>query len=188
MNLFRIISYFIEEASPTKYPISDIEEEMASSSIEMKLACMDNCNDNTSDTGNKPYCMIIQELKIGDSGRFVLLDEEIRSCQPVGAENKTGGETAERFSYGDIVEVIDDFHLTLGIIVHIPHQFYNGFEESIIDKPYLHHQFSVLLYKPDGTIQLKEVSPTHLLRPSVLEANSQIAALRTVSEDICVQE
>ena len=91
-------------------------------------------------------------------------------------------------TYNDIVEVLDGDRLTLGIIVHIPHQYYNSFGPVTIDKPHLHYRFSVLLYKPNGRIVLEDVSPTHLLRTYAIEADSQIAALRAASENICVQE
>ena len=91
-------------------------------------------------------------------------------------------------TYNDIVEVLDGDRLTLGIIVHIPHQYYNSFGPVTIDKLHLHYRFSVLLYKPNGRIVLEDVPPRHLFRTYVIEADSQIAALRAASENICVQE
>lgn len=187
--MFRIITYTFKEPKPVKYPISlDAEEEIVFSRGEMELACLNNFQEATLSLDNILRCMVVQELDIDDSGRFVLLDEEIRYCPPFANKNTTEKETEARFSYDDIVEVLDGDSLTLGIIVHIPHRYYNSLGHVTINKPHLHYRFSVLLYKPDGRIVLEDVPPTHLLRTYAIEADSQIAALRTASEKICVQE
>lgn len=188
-TMYRIITYTFRNSKPTKYPISlDAEEEIVFSRSEMELVCHNNFRDTTFTPDRWLCCMVVQELEIDDSGRFVLLDEEIRSCPPFGDKNAAERETDDKFSYGDVVEVLDGDRLTLGIIVHIPHQYYNDLEGVAIDKPHLHYRFSVLLYKSNGKIVLEDVSPTHLLRTFALEATSQIATLRTASEEICVQE
>lgn len=188
-TMFRIITYTFKEPKPVKYPISlDAEEEIVFSRGEMELACLNNFQEAMLSLDNILRCMVVQELEMNDSGRFVLLDEEIRYCPPFANKNTTEKETEARFSYDDIVEVLDDDRLTLGVIVHIPHKYYNHFGPVTIDKPHLHYRFSVLLYKPDGSIVLEDVPPTHLLRTYAIEADSQIAALRTASEKICVQE
>lgn len=188
-TMYRIITYTPNELEPSKYPISlDAEEEMVFSREEVEQACLNNFQAATLSPDKRLCCMVIQELEIDNSGRFVLLDEEIRYCPTYSNDYMAIGDMQERFIYGDIVEVIDDYHLTLGIVVHIPHQFYNSFGPVKIDKPHLFYRFSVLLYKPNGRIVLEDVPPTHLLRSYALEADSQIAVLRTASEKICIQE
>lgn len=188
-TMFRIITYTFKEPKPVKYPISlDAEEEIVFSHGEMELACLNNFQEATLSLDNIHCYMVVQELEMNDSGRFVLLDEEIRHYPPFANQNTAERETEARFSYDDIVEVLDDDRLTLGVIVHIPHQYYNRFGPVTINKPHLHYRFSVLLYKPDGRIVLEDVPPTHLLQTYAIEADSQIAALRTASEKICVQE
>lgn len=187
--MYRIITYSFQKSNPTKYPISlDAEEDIVFSRGEMEQACLDNFREATLSLDKRLCCMLVQELEIDDSGRFVLLDEGIRYCPPFGNERNKDMNSQERFAYGDVVEVLDGDRLTLGIIVHIPHQYYNDLEGVAIDKPHLHYRFSVLLYKSNGKIVLEDVSPTHLLRTFALEATSQIATLRTASEEICVQE
>lgn len=188
-TMFRIITYTFKEPKPVKYPISlDAEEEIVFSRGEMELACLNNFQEATLSLDNIRCCMVVQELEIDDSGRFVLLDEEIRHYPPFANQNTAKREIDAIFSCDDIVEVLDDDRLTLGIIVHIPHQYYNSIGPVTIDKTHLHYRFSVLLYKPDGRIVLEEVAPTHLLRTYAIESDSQIEALRTASEKICVQE
>lgn len=187
--MFRIITYTFKKSKPVKYPISlDAEEEIVFSRGEMEQACLNNIQETTLSLDNILCCMVVQELDIDDSGRFVLLDEEIRHYPPFVNNNTAEREIDAIFSYNDIVEVLDDDRLTLGIIVHIPHQYYNSFGPVTINKPHLHYRFSVLLYKPNGRIVLEDVPPTHLLRTYAIEADSQIAVLRTASENICVQE
>lgn len=188
-TMYCIISYTFRKSNPTKYPISlDAEEEIVFSRSEMEQTCLNNFREASLSPDNRLCCMVIQKLGIDDSGRFVLLDEEIRYCPPFGNERKNGVNSQGRFAYGDVVEVLDDDRLTLGIIVHIPYQYYNSFGPVTIDKPHLFYRFSVLLYKPNGRIVLKDAPPTHLLRTYALEADTQIAALRNASENICVQE
>ena len=188
-TMYRIITYTPNELEPSKYPIPlDAEEEIVFSREEVEQACLNNFQEATLLPDKRLCCIVIQELKIDDSGRFVLLDEVIRYCPPFGNERKEDVNSQERFAYGDVVEVLDGDHLTLGIIVHIPHQYYNNFGEVTIDKPHLHYRFSVLLYNPDGHIALEDVPPTHLLRTYTLAADTQLAVLRTESKNICVQE
>lgn len=188
-TMFRIITYTFKKSKFVKYPISlDAEEEIVFSRGEMELACLNNFQEATLSLDNIHCYMVVQELEIDDSGRFVLLDEEIRHYPPFANQNTAKREINAKFSYDDIVEVLDGDRLTLGIIVHIPHQYYNGFGPVTIDKPHLHYRFSVLLYKPNGRIVLEDVPPTHLLRTYVIEADYQIATLRATSENICVQE
>ena len=188
-TMYRIITYTPNELEPSKYPISlDAEEEMVFSREEVEQACLNNFQEATLLPDKRLCCIVIQELKIDDSGRFVLLDEVIRYCPPFGNERKEDVNSQERFAYGDVVEVLDGDHLTLGIIVHIPHQYYNNFGEVTIDKPHLFYRFSVLLYKPNGRIVLEDVQPSRLLHSNTLSADTQIAALRTESKNICVQE
>ena len=186
--MYRIISYTFNESSPTSYPISlDADEEIVFSREDVERICSGNDDGENYCEGKRPYLFHIQVLEIGDSGRFVLLDEEVRRCPLFGNNRRIDVDLHEEFRYGNVVEVLDDDCLTLGIIVHIPHQFYDSFEPTAIDK-HLFYSFSVLLYKPDGRIVLEDVSPTHLLHSYTLDADSQIAALRTASENICVQE
>lgn len=188
-TMYRIITYTFRKSNPTKYPLSlDAEEEIVFSCEEVEQACLNNFQEATLSPDMRLCCMVVQELEIDDSGRFMLLDEEIRYCPPFSNEGDADCDIQDRFICGDVVEVIDDYSLTLGIIVHIPHQYYNSFGPVTIDKPHLFYRFSVLLYKPNGRIVLEDVPPTHLLRTYVLEADSQIVALRTASENICVQE
>lgn len=189
-TMYRIITYTFRKSNPTKYPLSlDAEEEIVFSRSEMEQACFNNFRDATLSPDKRLCCMVVQELEIDDSGRFMLLDEEIRYCPPFSNEGGADCDIQDRFICGDVVEVIDDYSLTLGIIVHIPHQYYyNDLVGVTIGKPHLHYRFSVLLYKPNGRIKLEQVKPTHLLRTYALEADSQITALRTASENICVQE
>lgn len=188
-TMYRITSYTFRKSNPTKYPIPlDAEEEIVFSRGQMALTCFNNFQDATLSPDKRLCCMVVQELEIDDSGRFVLLDEEIRYCPPFSNGGGSDGDIQDRFIYGDVVEVIDDYSLTLGIIVHIPHQYYNDLGGVVIDKPHLHYRFSVLLYKPNGRIVLEDVLPTHLLRTYALEADLQIAALRATGEKICVQE
>ena len=188
-TMYRIITYTFCKSNSTKYPISlDAEEEIVFSRGQMELACLNNFQEATLSPDKRLCCMVVQELEIDDSGRFVLLDEGIRYCPPFSNEGGSDGDIQDRFICGDVVEVIDDYSLTLGIIVHIPHQYYNSIGPITINKPHLHYRFSVLLYKPDGSIVLEDVPPTHLLRTYAIEADSQIAAIRTASENICVQE
>ena len=183
--MFRIITYTFKKSKPVKYPISlDAEEEIVFSRGEMEQACLNNIQETTLSLDNILCCMVVQELDIDDSGRFVLLDEEIRHYPPFVNNNTAEREIDAIFSYNDIVEVLDDGRLTLGVIVHIPHQYYNSFGPVTINKPHLHYRFSVLLY----SIVLEDVPPRHLFRTYVIEADSQIAALRAASENICVQE
>lgn len=188
-TMYRIISYTFRKSNPTRYPISlDAEEEIVFSRGEMEQACLSNFRDATLSPDKRLCCLVIQELEIGDSGRFILLDEEIRYHPPFGNKSGADGNMQDRFMYGDVVEVLDGDRLTLGIVVHIPHQFYSNLGPVTIDKPHLFYCFLVLLYKPNGRIVLEDVPPTHLLRTYTLEADSQIVALRTASENICVQE
>lgn len=188
-TMYRIISYTFRKPNPTKYPILlDAEEEIVFSQEEVDRICSGNDPRENYCEGKRPYLYHIQVLNLDDSGRFVLLDEEIRRYPLFDNERKEDVNLQEEFRYGDVVEVLDGNRLTLGIIVHIPHQFYNSFETVTIDKPHLFYCFLVLLYKPNGRIVLEDVPPTHLLRTYALEAESQIVALRTASENICVQE
>lgn len=188
-TMYRIISYTFRKPNPTKYPILlDAEEEIVFSQKEVDRICSGNDPRENNCEGKRSYLYHIQVLNLDDSGRFVLLDEEIRYCPPFGNERKDGVNSQGRFAYGDVVEVLDDDRLTLGIVVHIPHLFYNNLGLVTIDKPHLFYCFSVLLYKPNGLIVLEDIPPTHLLRTYALEADSQIVALRTASENICVQE
>lgn len=188
-TMYRIISYTFRKPNPTKYPILlDAEEEIVFSQDEVDRICSGNDPGENYCEGKRPYLYHIQVLNLDDSGRFVLLDEEIRRCPLFDNERKEDVNLQEEFRYGDVVEVLDGNRLTLGIVVHIPHQFYSNLGPVTIDKPHLFYCFLVLLYKPNGRIVLEDVPPTHLLRTYVLEADSQIVALRTASENICVQE
>ena len=188
-TMYRIITYTPNELEPSKYPIPlDAEEEIVFACEQMKHICSDSGQKENRCDGKRPYIYHTQLLDMNDCGRFVLLDEQIRRCQPTDSKDAANRETTRKFMRGDVVEVLDGDHLTLGIIVHIPHQYYNNLEEVTIDKPHLFYRFSVLLYKPNGRIVLEDVSPTHLLRSYALEADFQIAVLRTASEKICIQE
>lgn len=185
MQFYRIISYYIDDKRPTKYPISlSVEEEIVFAPYAVERACLNNQRAALAASSGNLYCAIVQNFEIDDGGKFVLCDEEIRYFPSAtnGVEEK---KSYGRFAYGDIIEVIDDDRLTLGIVVHVPLQAHIN---MMVAKPHLLYRYAVLLYKPNGRIVLEDVPPTHLLHFYTLSADTQIAALRTASENICVQE
>lgn len=188
-TMYRIIIYTPNESKPSKYPILlDAEEEIVFATEQLKHICPESDQKENSCEGKRPYIYHTQLLDMNDCGRFVLLDEQIRRCQPTDSKDAASRETTRKFMRGDVVEVLDGDHLTLGIIVHIPHQYYNNLVEVTIDKPHLFYRFSVLLYKPNGRIVLEDMQPSRLLHSITLSADTQIAALRTESENICIKE
>ena len=76
--MYRIISYTFNESSPTSYPISlDADEEIVFSREDVVRICSGNDDGENYCEGKRPYLFHIQVLEIGDSGRFVLLVEEV---------------------------------------------------------------------------------------------------------------
>lgn len=188
-TMYRIITYTPNESEPSKYPISlDADEQIVFASEDVKRICSENNQKDNYCEGKRPYIYHTQLLDMNDCGRFVLLDEQISRCQPADSKDAANRETMRKFMRGDVVEVLDGAYLTLGIIVHIPYQYYDNLVDIIIDKPHLFYRFSVLLYKPNGRIILEDVRPSRLFHSYSLSVDSQIAALRTASESICVQE
>ena len=120
-TMYRIITYTPNESEPSKYPILlDAEEEIVFATEQLKHICPESDQKENSCEGKRPYIYHTQLLDMNDCGRFVLLDEQIRRCQPTDSKDAASRETTRKFMRGDVVEVLDGDHLTLGIIVHIP--------------------------------------------------------------------
>lgn len=213
-TMYRITFYSYKNQDPTKYPIPlNIKKRIVVSREDAELVCSDDSAKMSSFEIIERYivdkiktiydCYLIQELEIDDSGRSILLNEwscrRLHICSqdgnlPVGCDSKPTLIRGRLGGFYSIVEVVDGNRLTLGIIIHIPHIFDEELSgQCLIGNPYLLHQCSMLLYKPSGEIKREEVSPTRILpgftgRVKDEDRCKQAVALRTASENICVQE
>lgn len=185
-KLFKITSYHLTEDMPTQYPIPLRIEECEVNSHEKVNDFRNNACATTpaSDDGGF-FCMRVQEYEKNESGGLMYRDDEIRmGTHPY----YTYGcyDDSPRFSYGDIVEVIDGDTLTLGIIIHVPRALRE--QRLIIVMPSWYYKYDVMVYKADGTVSHMELTEAQMIHGRGIIARPIIKALKESMGTVCVRE
>lgn len=184
-KLFRVTSYYIDNEMPAHYPIPlHIEESEVNTFQKANVIYENGCNESSVVPGKSLFCMRVQEYRIDDSRGLVYCDDMLKmGTHPY----YTYGcyKDCQKFSYGDVVEVIDGDSLTLGIIIHKP---WALSERRLVIMPQWYYKYTVLVYKNDNTIHLMELTETQMISGRGIVARSIVKALKEESRNICVQE
>ncbi len=185
-KLYKITSYYLPEEMPTQYPITLRVEKSEVKSIDKvnEIYCMD--RDVASESVANPlFCMRVQEYEKNESGGLMRRDDEIRmGMHPY----YTYGcyDDIPRFSYGDIVEVIDGDTLTLGIIIHAPRALRD--QRLIVVMPSWYYKYDVMVYKADGTVCHQELTEVQMIHGRGIIARPIVKALKESMGSVCVRE
>ena len=185
-KLYKITSYYLPEEMPTQYPILlRVEKSEVKSFDKVNEIFYKDRDAAPESVANPLFCMLLQEFDRDEDGRVsVHCDEELKMGEHT---YYTDGcyDGSRRFSYGDIVEVIDGEVLTLGIIIHVPRAL---IERHLVMMPQRWYKYKVLVYKADGTIRPMELTELQMISGRGILARSIVKALKEESHNICVQE
>lgn len=185
-KLYKITSYHLTEEMPTQYPIPlHIEENEVTSFPKVLEIYEKGCKTSPESTDKSLFCMRVQEFEREEDGRVsVHCDEELKMGKhPYYTYGCYDG--SRKFSYGDIVEVIDGESLTLGIIIHVPRAL---IERRLVMMPRRWYKYDVLVYKADGTISLMELTEMQMISGRGIIARPIVKALKDESRTVCVRE
>ncbi len=184
-KLYKITSYYLAEEMPTQYPIPLRVERNEVKSIDKVNEIYKNRDAASESVANPLFCMLVQEFDRDEDGRVsVHCDEELKMGKhPYYTYGCYDG--SRRFSYGDIVEVIDGESLTLGIIIHKPRALT---ERRLVMMPQRWYKYDVLVYKADGAISRMELTELQMISGRSIIARPIVKALKDASHNICVQE
>ena len=185
-KLFHITAYYFGEKMPTQYPVPlHIEECEVDSSKKVNDFYSKGCKPSSESDGKALFCMRVQEYEKNESGRLMHRDDEIKmGMHPYytyGCYDESG-----RFSYGDIVEVIDGDTLTLGIIIHVPRALRD--QRLIVVMPQWYYKYDVLVYKADGTVSHMELTEVQMIHGRGIIARPIVKVLKESMGSVCVRE
>ena len=185
-KLFHITAYYFGEEMPTQYPIPLRIDECEVDSVE-KVNDFYNkeCKPSSESADGGLFCMRVQEYEKNESGGIMRRDDEIKmGLHPY----YTYGcyDDSPRFSYGDIVEVIDGDTLTLGIIIHVPRALRN--QRLIVVMPSWYYKYDVMVYKADGTVSHMELTEAQMIHGRGIIARPIVKALKESRSTVCIRE
>ena len=95
-------------------------------------------------------------------------------------------DDSPRFSYGDIVEVIDGDTLTLGIIIHAPRALRD--QRLIVVMPSWYYKYDVMVYKADGTVCHQELTEVQMIHGRGIIARPIVKVLKESMGSVRIRE
>ena len=185
-KLYKITSYYLPEEMQTQYPVPLRIEECEVNSIEKvtDFYCKE-CKPSSESDGKTLFCMRVQAYETNESGGLMRRDDEIMMGRHPYYTYGCYGDCG-RFSYGDIVEVIDGDTLTLGIIIHVPRALRD--QRLIVVMPSWYYKYDVLVYKADGTVCHQELTEVQMINGRGIIARPIVKALKESMGSVCVRE
>ena len=185
-KVFHITAYYFGEEMPTQYPVPlHIEECEVDSNEKVNDFYSKGCKPSSESDSKTLFCMRVQESEENESGGLMRRDDEIKmGLHPYytyGCYVDSG-----RFSYGDIVEVIDGDTLTLGIIIHAPRALRD--QRLIVVMPSRYYKYDVLVYKADGTVCHMELTEAQMIHGRGIIARPIVKVLKESMGTVCVRE
>ena len=185
-KLYRVTSYYLDSEMPTQYPISlHVEESEVNSHSKVCDIYDKGCEEGAVLPDKRLLCMRVEEFNKDESGGLMHRDDEIKmGMHPY----YTYGcyDDSPRFSYGDIVEVIDGDTLTLGIIIHVPRALRD--QRLIVVMPSWYYKYDVMVYKADGTVCHMELTEAQMIHGRGIIARPIVKALKESMGSVCVRE
>ena len=184
-KLFRVTSYYLDSEMPTHYPIPlYIEKSEVNTLQKVNEIYEKSCNGSPDAQGKSLFCMRVQEYDRDESRGLVHCDDSLKIGKHPYYLYGCYSEY-RKFTFGDIVEVIDGESLTLGIIIHKPRALT---ECRLVMMPQWWYKYTVLVYKTDGAICPMELAETQMISGRGIIARPIVKALKEESHKICVQE
>lgn len=185
-KLYKITSYYLPEEMQTQYPITLRMEKSEVKSVDMVNEIYYKGRDAASESVANPlFCMRVQEYETNESGGLMRRDDEIMMGRHPYYTYGCYGDCG-RFSYGDIVEVIDGDTLTLGIIIHAPRALRD--QRLIVVMPSWYYKYDVMVYKADGTVCHMELTEAQMIHGRGIIARPIVKALKESMGSVCVRE